>query len=214
MAKKIPVRRLGLVLIIVGLVLLAIPFWQWAQSYVFQRRMLAGLDNPVMEPIATTDNEEPSENHAPPVELPPEGLPPYLGLLEIDKLKLKVAVVHGVSKQDLTKGPGFYPQSSHPERGNVSIASHRGSHGSYFLYLDRLQPGDEIRLTLGDTTYRYEVCDNFITDSRDWSVIASTGKPEITLTTCIITDLSVRLIVKGELVEIVKKKPPRVQGTS
>ena len=40
-------------------------------------------------------------------------------------------------------------------------------------------------------------------------MIDSTGKPEITLTTCIITDLSVRLIVKGELVDIIKN--PRSQ---
>ncbi|NLM45992.1 MAG: class D sortase [Firmicutes bacterium] len=213
MAKKILARRFGLFFIIAGLALLAIPLWQWAQSYAFQRRALAELDNPVMEPVETGENGKPPQNPAP--ENPDqESLPPYLGLLEIDKLKVRVAVVHGVSKEDLKKGPGFYPQSSHPEHGNVSIASHRGSHGSYFLHLDKLVPGDEIRLTLGDTTYRYEVYDNFITDSRDWSVIASNGKPEITLTTCIITDLSVRLIVKGELVEIIRNRPPQEQDTT
>ncbi len=212
--KKVLVRRFGLLLIIAGIALLAIPLWQWAQSYNFQRRALAELDNPVMEPVETGENEEPLLQNPVPENPVQESLPPYLGLLEIYKLKVRVAVVHGVSKEDLKKGPGFYPQSSHPELGNVSIPSHRASHGSYFLHLDKLVPGDEIRLTLGNTTYRYEVYDNFITDSRDWSVIASTGKPEITLTTCIITDLSVRLIVKGELVEIIRNKPPQELETT
>jgi sortase A len=109
-----------------------------------------------------------------------------------------------VTEEDLKLGPGFYPQSNHPEIGNVSIASHRGSHGSYFLRLNRLVAGDDISLIIGGKLYRYKVTKNYVTHSRDWSVVESVGVPEITLTTCVFNDLSKRLIVKAELVDAVE----------
>jgi sortase A len=110
-------------------------------------------------------------------------------------------VIHGVTEGDLKLGPGFYPQSKYPECGNVSIAAHRGVYGSWFRHVDRLKPGDEITLTIDGKIYRYTVRESFITHSRDWSVVESTDIAELTLTTCLFTTTTKRLIVKADLAE-------------
>jgi sortase A len=129
----------------------------------------------------------------------PTGLPEGNGLLEIPKINLRAVVIHGISEDDLKQGPGFYPQSKYPESGNVSIAAHRGVYGSWFRHLDRLKPGDEITLTIDGKIYSYTVRESFITHSRDWSVVDSTDIAELTLTTCLYTTTTKRLIVKADL---------------
>jgi sortase (surface protein transpeptidase) len=50
--------------------------------------------------------------------------------------------------------------------------------------------------------YRYQVREQFVTHSRDWSVIESKGHPELTLTTCLFTNNVDRLILKADLQEV------------
>lgn len=121
--------------------------------------------------------------------------------IEIPRIKLKAAVLPGVTPEDLKHGPGLYPQSAEPRTGNVSIAAHRGVYGAWFRHLDKLQPGDEILLYLGGQQYTYSVREQYVTHDRDWGVIESKGKPELTLTTCLFSTSSKRLIVKADLVE-------------
>jgi sortase A len=200
-------RMFGTAIIVIGLVMISIPLVNWGVSSYRQYKALAAWEQqmPVLEPIpeAAEELEEPQVEGEPEPETPP-GLPEGEGLLSIPKIKVTVVVRHGVTEDDLKLGPGFYPQSNHPEIGNVSIASHRGSHGSYFLRLNRLVEGDDISLIIGGKLYRYKVTKNYVTNSRDWSVVESVGVPEITLTTCVFNDLSKRLIVKAELVDAVE----------
>jgi sortase A len=189
-------KHLGLLLIIVGLLLTAAPLYRWAAGVYYQRLILSTLEE-------TPEHENPAPDIDP--EQSKEDLPAALGLLEIPKLDLKAAVIHGISEEDLKKGPGFYPQSKHPEKGNVSIAAHRGVYGAWFRHLDRLEAGDEIFLTLGTNCYHYRVRQQFVTHSRDWSVIESTEQPELTLTTCLYTTTTKRLIVKADLVKVAER---------
>jgi sortase A len=131
----------------------------------------------------------------------PDTLPQEEGMLEIPKINLRAVVIHGVSEENLKLGPGFYPQSKHPEGGNVSIAAHRGVYGAWFRNLDQLAAGDEVLLKIGGKAYLYRVREQFVTHSRDWSVVDSGEKPELTLTTCLYTTTTKRLIVKADLVE-------------
>src|SRR5690606_16192394 len=85
----------------------------------------------------------------------------------------------------LRQGPGFYPEGSLPHLGgNVAIAGHRTTYGAWFRHLDRLQPGDLIRLVYKGEIYNYEV--EWIREiaANDWSVIAQTDEHVLTLTTC------------------------------
>jgi sortase A len=199
-------RVLGTVIIICGLVLASIPLARWGVSFYHQYRALAAWERemPVLEPPENGEEPEQPKEPLPPEPVVKDTLPEGKAVIHIPRLKVTAVIVRGVSEDDLKRGPGFYPQSGHPETGNVSIASHRGTYGSYFRYLNRLDPGDEIAVFIGDTIYRYEMRERFITHSRDWGVVAQAGIPELTLTTCVWNDLSRRMIVKADLVDVIR----------
>ena len=188
---------LGLLLIIGGLLLISVPLYRWISGSYYQALALQELKESTA--VEKEKTESTVNTQVVDTKTVKEDLPKALGLLEIPKIDLKVAVIHGTSQEDLNKGAGFYAQSKHPEIGNVSIAAHRGL---WFRHLDRLEANDEIILTLGTNRYHYLVREQFITHSRDWSVIDSTGKAELTLTTCLYTTNTKRLIVKADLAKI------------
>ncbi len=172
------------IIIIVGLGLVLIPLARYAKTSYHQYQALAAF-----EYHASIEQVD---------ELPAD----VEGLLEIKAINLKNVVSYGVSEDDLKKGPGFFPQSSHPERGNVSIGSHRGAYGSYFFNLHKLKKGDKVQLTLGGKRYHYSVNESFVVPDTEWSVVESGDEPMLTLVTCLIHDNRRRLIVKAELTEI------------
>ena len=167
--------RIAVILLIGGLLLALSP-------YVYHRYYLYTNQQEVAETQQQLSQVE-SELEAEEGDLP-EKLVEDTGILEIPALGLKVNVGYGVEEQDLQPGPGFYPQSQYPDRGNVSIAGHRNAHGSPFLNLHKLAAEDEIILTYRHKEYTYSVQEVFETHSRDWSVIDPTPEPALTLTTC------------------------------
>lgn len=189
-------RVIGTIVIIGGLLLASIPLVRWGISSYHQRQALAAWEENLQEAAEEPVIEEPVEEEPEPV------LPDEDALLEIPDINLKAVVLHGIDEETLKKGPGFYPQSTHPELGNVSIAAHRGVYGSWFRHVDKLEAGNEIKLHIGGKTYTYEVREQFVTHNRDWSVIDSNNKAELTLTTCLFTTTTKRLIVKADLVDV------------
>jgi len=110
-------------------------------------------------------------------------------------------MVYGTTPSQLAKGPGVYQQGVKPgEHGNLSIAGHRNAYGSWFRHLDKLEPGDEMYVTVDTTAYFYSVEKVFVTVPTDWSVVAPTAYDAITLTTCHPYGATThRLIVRGRL---------------
>jgi sortase A len=191
-------RVFGTAIIIGGLLLASVPLVKWGVSSYHQRQALAAWE----------ENQQPALEEPGPMPIEEETEPEPLvlakedGLLEIPKINLRAVVLHGIDEDTLKLGPGFYPHSTHPEMGNVSIAAHRGVYGSWFRHVDKLQPGDEIKLYIGGKIHLYEVREQFITHSRDWSIVESDEEsPELTLSTCLFTTTTKRLIVKADLVE-------------
>lgn len=167
--------RIAIILLICGLLLALSPFvYHRYYLYINQKEVSEAQEK--LTPAEPKETIEDSEI--------PEKLVEDPGVLEIPALGLKVNVGYGVEDQDLEKGPGFYPQSGYPDKGNVSIAGHRNVHGSPFLNLHRLKPEDNIILYYRDKKYTYAVDKVFETHSRDWSVIDPTPEPALTLTTC------------------------------
>jgi sortase A len=199
-------RNLGVVLIVSGLVLTAIPMVRYAQGMYYQSQEQAAiieeapLPNSEANPVV---NEDPVDTQA---------LPKANGILEIPKIDLEVVVVQGVTQEDLRRGPGFYPHSWHPEHGNVSIAAHRtGYVVGWFRYINKLDEGDEILLTLAGKLYRYTVREQFVTHDRDWDIIKSVGQAELTLTTCLLTTNKKRLVVKADLASVENIQPEKLE---
>lgn len=107
--------------------------------------------------------------------------------ISIPKLRVETTVVQGISDSALRAGAGHYPQTALPcENGNVAVAGHRTTYGKPFADIDRLVVGDTIVLEtpVGSCTYQVSKAP-FITNPRDWSVVANTPTQRIlTLTTC------------------------------
>ncbi|MEQ8200000.1 MAG: class E sortase [Syntrophomonadaceae bacterium] len=124
-------------------------------------------------------------------------------VLSIPKLNLKTAVVQGVTSRDLSMGPGLYPDSALPgDKGNVAIAGHRNVFGSWFRYLNRLEPGDRISISYQGRDYEYSVEKVYIVAENDWSVVAPTNYRALTLTTCDPPgNVTQRLIVRARQTE-------------
>ena len=107
--------------------------------------------------------------------------------LEIPRIGADDIVVAGVTKNDLKKGPGHYPETPLPgQLGNAAIAGHRTTYGQPFFDVDKLEPGDEIIATTLSGRYVYRVTDTRIVSPSDYWVVATTdpGKATITLTSC------------------------------
>ncbi|MGC4938739.1 class E sortase [Kribbella sp. DT2] len=81
-----------------------------------------------------------------------------LGRLQIPKLKVDQVLNNGVDEPALVKGVGHWPGTPLPgAAGNSVISGHRSTNGKPFLYLDRLRPGDPIKVTVGAKSTTYKV---------------------------------------------------------
>ena len=103
----------------------------------------------------------------------------------IPSISVDKVVVEGVDLDDLRKGPGHFPDTPLPgQEGNAAIAGHRTTYGAPFGDLDKLKPGDEIRVStvLGEAVY--EVAGTRIVDPEEVEVVGDFGDNRLTLTAC------------------------------
>jgi sortase A len=123
--------------------------------------------------------------------------------LEIPAIGVDTIVVAGVEKSDLKRGPGHFPETPLPgQLGNSAIAGHRTTYGQPFFDVDKLQPGDEMIVTMPTGRYVYVVTGQQIVSPSDYQVVA-TADPTVatlTLTSCHPKwTARERIIVTGEL---------------
>jgi sortase A len=111
-----------------------------------------------------------------------------LGMIEIEKIDLKMIVVEGTEWDNIRVTIGHMTQTAaFGEEGNCALAGHRGgTYGTFFKHVDQLEKEDEIKLTdLNGKVFIYEVYDQFITEPTDMSVIDPIpGETTLTLISC------------------------------
>jgi len=130
--------------------------------------------------------------------------------IQIAKIGLDTVVVQGTSNQALAAGSGHYPQTPLPcsPTGNVGVAGHRTMNGHPFQKLDQLVTGDKVILTTPFQQCTYQIiasvdghANPYVTDPNDWTVIAQTSKPMLTMSTCTPEGTArQRLVARAELV--------------
>lgn len=125
-----------------------------------------------------------------------------LGILDIPKIDLKVAIQEGTDLDTLKYAVGHFKDTSLPgQKGNFALAGHRSyTYGEYFNRLDELKIGDEIIVETVKGTYQYEVYNIKVVLPEDVEVLNSTEDATMTLITC--TPIRVgthRLIVSARL---------------
>jgi sortase A len=82
-----------------------------------------------------------------------------IGRIKIPKIGASYVVVYGTSHDDLTKGPGLYPDTVFPGiPGTTAIAGHRTTYLAPFRHIDELKHGDsiEVEMPYGRFTYSVE----------------------------------------------------------
>jgi sortase A len=137
-----------------------------------------------------------------------QNLPPYvrgdvLGRIEIPNIGVDFLFVPGVSHEDLKAGVGHFPDTPLPgQLGNSALAGHRTTYKAPFGNLDKVNPGEDIVITLPGETYTYVITGTTVVDPSDYWVISNSDPNLATLTliTCTPKRTSERrLVVFAEL---------------
>lgn len=110
-------------------------------------------------------------------------------VISIPVLELEMPVFLGASYQHMADGAALLSQTSIPMGGtntNAVIAGHRGWRGaSYFRYVDKLQPGDEIIITNLWEELHYAVTEiQIIQPNEVDKILIQPDRELITLLTC------------------------------
>ncbi len=146
---------------------------------------------------------------APPV--PAEGEPE--GLISIPRIGINMAFVEGVSRDDLKKGPGHYPDTPMPGTlGNAAIAGHRTTFLHPFYDVDKLKPGDDIVIETLAGKFTYKMTQQLIVRPTDVHVVDNTPDAQLTLTSCNPKfSAEERIVIKARLAPNESAKPSKPQ---
>ena len=130
-----------------------------------------------------------------------------MGYLEIEKIKLKLPIYHGVSEEALESGVGHLEGTSLPVGGETTHAilfGHRGlPSAKLFTDLDQLEAGDTFQITVLDRVLVYEVTQTEVVLPEELNdLTVESGKDQVTLVTCTPYGVnSHRLLIHGERVQ-------------
>lgn len=194
-------RRLGTVLVVVGLGILAwvATVYVWKDPFTTlytayeQRRLASSLERRFETFVVVP---QPTARRPPSPRLDDLSLAARrfrlstaegeaIGRLRIPRLGLDLVVVDGTSPEDLRRGPGRHRETAMPGEGElVYIAGHRTTYGAPFSEIDRLRRGDAVTLELPYGTVQYRVSAHRIVDDDDLSVLQSRGREELVLQAC------------------------------
>ncbi|MBT2643286.1 class D sortase [Bacillus sp. ISL-41] len=126
-----------------------------------------------------------------------------VGVIEIDKIGVKLPILNGASDANLDKGAGLLEGTPAPGMpGNSAIAAHRNrAYGSMFNRLDEVGVGDTVTVKDKNSTYQYEVYETLVVEPHETSVLnGSQDEKVLTLITCTPIDTAThRLIVKAKI---------------
>ena len=122
---------------------------------------------------------------------------------ELEAVREGAPIVQGDGWEQLKKGVGQHVGSADPgQRGNLVLSAHNDIFGELFRDLDRLRPGDQIRIYTLSQAFTYVVTGARVVEPAEVSVMDSTSAPTITLLSCYpyLVD-NKRIVVFGELKE-------------
>ncbi len=113
-----------------------------------------------------------------------------VAFLSIKKLNLDMPVFPGTTDRALRAGAGIVAGTDFPHDSaslTTVIAGHRGGHNgrASFLHIDKLTPGDEIRVITVDRELVYHVTMQEVIEPTDWSKFTrSENTSRLILMTC------------------------------
>ncbi|UJL47374.1 class D sortase [Virgibacillus sp. NKC19-16] len=102
--------------------------------------------------------------------------------LEIPKLDKVLPVVEGADPDALAKGVGHVTNSVYPGQNDQIVLS--GHRDTVFRQFDKIEIGDQYKITTSYGTYTYEIKETEIVAADDTSVIGETGEEVLVVSTC------------------------------
>lgn len=131
-----------------------------------------------------------------------------IGVLRIDKIGVITPISDNTSEQSLLEGSGIVEDTDIPtsEENTITVlAGHRGgiNETQSFLNIDKLEKGDELKITTREEELYYKVVDKEVIEPTDWSKFTrEEGKTKLFLMACHpYPKNDKRLLVKAELVK-------------
>lgn len=131
-----------------------------------------------------------------------------IGVLRIDKIGVITPISDNTSEQSLLAGSGIVEDTDTPtsEENTITVlAGHRGgiNETQSFLNIDKLDKGDELKITTREEELYYKVVDKEVIEPTDWSKFTrEEGKTKLFLMACHpYPKNDKRLLVKAELVK-------------
>lgn len=171
---------ISFVSLILGLVIVAIPFAPWILYHTFK-------PNPVF-PYPTRLAGSSLLPNIPEANRPKATTIPKENRLVIPKIGVNVEIVEGADERSLSRGIWHLPQTSTPDRGgNTVLTGHRFQYlaGPRTLYLlDQMQPDDLIIVYWRGKEYDYQVKERRIVNPNAVDIIEETAEPQLTVFTC------------------------------
>jgi sortase A len=196
-------RILGIVFIVVGLSIIGSALFVRYSASRQQKAMIDAFENTIadIDKSLSSENTESAEA-SPNIKPPLEDISSAIGIINIPKIDLKVAVGEGIENKTLKYAVGHFQGTAMPgEKGNFAVAGHRSyTYSEYFNRLDELNIGDDIIVKTSKGEFTYKVYEKKVVEPTEVSVLDKTKEATITLVTC--TPIRVathRLIVKGKL---------------
>ncbi len=125
------------------------------------------------------------------------------GHLEIPAIGVDEKIREGIHLSVIDRGVGHWAGTAEAGGpGNMVLAGHRTVRTAPFRDLDRLQPGDEIRVSgIDGRRASYRVTETLIVSPTDIWIVERTEVPTITLFACHPKGSArQRIVVRGELV--------------
>lgn len=124
-----------------------------------------------------------------------------IGIIQIPKIDLTVAIGEGVKKELLRYAVGHFPETVMPgEKGNCALAGHSSYvYNEFFNGLEEnIANGDKILIKTMQGDFEYKVYDKFVVEPERVEVLNPSEESILTLVTC--TEKGKRrLIVKAKL---------------
>ncbi|MEC1717197.1 class D sortase [Schinkia azotoformans] len=177
------VKKIAIIIIIAGIVLIGIGVFQYFNTKEEQKNTLKEAYK-ILEDHNQQINNHPNEDHHTKKD---EEFNPFhgetVGILEIPKLNAELPIVEGTSDNDLEKGVGHYKGTAYPTEGDQIVLS--GHRDTVFRRMGELKIGDIFIVKLPYGSFEYKIESTKIVDADDRTIIKSTApNEELVVTTC------------------------------
>lgn len=181
-------KIIGKILIIIGILIISVPTYLNFTTKKSNNDIVQQYEKAI-----TTDSSST-------LEIPKN----IVGILDIPKIDIKVAIQEGTDEETLKYAVGHFEDTALPGQvGNFAVAGHRAyTYNKFFSNLDQLQIGDTIQTLTKEDTYTYKVTSSEVVLPEQVEVLENEeNKSTITLITCTPKYTGThRLVLKGELI--------------